>query len=56
MPGLEEGALVLCFAEMRQLLDLFLSEDWSTFFSEYGRGDARFLRVSPANAAILVEK
>ncbi|XP_047735837.1 exocyst complex component 6B isoform X1 [Hyalella azteca] len=56
VPGLEEGALVMCFADLRQLLDLFLSEDWSVYFNEYGRSDAKFLRVSPATAAILVEK
>ena len=56
VPGLEEGALVMCFAEVRQLLDLFLAEEWSTYFNEHGRGDAKFLRVSPVTAAALVEK
>ncbi|KAF2354026.1 Exocyst complex component EXOC6/Sec15 [Trinorchestia longiramus] len=56
VPGLEEGALVMCFADLRQLLDLLLTEDWSTYCSEYGRSDAKFLRVSPATAASLVEK
>ena len=54
--GLEEGALVLCFADLRQLLDLLLSEDWSTYLKEYGRADAKFLRVNPHTAAQMVEK
>lgn len=33
-----------------------LSEDWSTYFNEYGRADAKFLRVNPNTAAQLVEK
>jgi len=56
VPGLEEGALVLCFADARQLLDVCLAEDWSTYFSERGRGGARYLRVTPQRAEAVLEK
>ncbi|XP_043232074.1 exocyst complex component 6B-like [Amphibalanus amphitrite] len=54
--GFEEGALQMCFADLRQLLDLVLEWDWTTYFQEYGTGDGRYGRVSPARAAVIVEK
>ncbi|KAK3881186.1 hypothetical protein Pcinc_011602 [Petrolisthes cinctipes] len=54
--GFEEGALLMCFADLRQLLDLFMTEDWSTYFHDYGSENSKYLRVSPHNAIIVVEK
>ncbi|XP_037089279.1 exocyst complex component 6B-like isoform X2 [Pollicipes pollicipes] len=54
--GFEEGALLMCFADLRQLLDLVLDWDWATYFQEYGAPDARYARVSPARATVVVEK
>ncbi|XP_045135500.1 exocyst complex component 6B-like isoform X3 [Portunus trituberculatus] len=54
--GFEEGALLMCFADLRQLLDLFMTEDWSTYLHDYGSENSKYLRVSPHNAIIVVEK
>lgn len=54
--GFEEGALLMCFADLRQLLDLFMTEDWSTYFHDYGSENSKYLRVNPHNAIIIVEK
>lgn len=54
--GFEEGALLMCFSDLRQLLDLFMTEDWSTYFHDYGSENSKYLRVNPHNAIIIVEK
>ena len=54
--GFEDGALQACFAELRQLIDLFLEEDWSTYFADYGKQDSKYLRVNPQTALNLLEK
>ncbi|MPC55451.1 Exocyst complex component 6 [Portunus trituberculatus] len=46
----------MCFADLRQLLDLFMTEDWSTYLHDYGSENSKYLRVSPHNAIIVVEK
>ena len=40
VPGMEEGVLVMCFSDLRQLLDLFVSWDWSTYFADFGKSDS----------------
>nr|XP_045609242.1 exocyst complex component 6B-like [Procambarus clarkii] len=54
--GFEEGALLMCFSDLRQLLDLFMTEDWSTYLHDYGSENSKYLRVNPHNAIIIVEK
>ncbi|XP_064465796.1 exocyst complex component 6B-like isoform X2 [Ornithodoros turicata] len=54
--GFKEGALQMFFTELRQLLDLFMSEDWSTYFHDYSKETSRYLRVSAALALQLLEK
>lgn len=54
--GFEEGALLMCFVDLRQLLDLFMTEDWSTYFHDYGSESSKYLRVNPNNAVVIVEK
>nr|CAG4640652.1 EOG090X01NK [Eulimnadia texana] len=54
--GFEDGALLLCFADLRQLLDLLLSWDWSAYFHDYGQETSKYLRVSPQKAIIVLEK
>ncbi|RXG69595.1 Exocyst complex component 6 [Armadillidium vulgare] len=44
------------FSDLRQLLDLFMSEDWSTYFHDYGKEKSKYLRVHPHQAIIIVEK
>ncbi|XP_073999908.1 exocyst complex component Sec15 isoform X2 [Rhodnius prolixus] len=54
--GLEEGVLLQYFTDLRQLLDLFLSWDWSTYFHDYGQDNSKYQQVSPNTAIILLEK
>nr|CAG4645371.1 EOG090X01NK [Lynceus sp. MCZ IZ 141354] len=54
--GFEDGALLLCFADLRQLLDLLLSWDWSTYFHDYGQELSKYLRVPPMKAIAVLEK
>lgn len=54
--GFEDGSLQMCFTELRQLIDLFTSWDWSTYFADYGKQDSKFLRVNPQSALNLLEK
>lgn len=54
--GFEDGALTACFTELRQLTDLFLSWDWSTYFADFGKQDSKYLRVNPQTALNLLEK
>ncbi|XP_076329521.1 uncharacterized protein LOC143235340 isoform X3 [Tachypleus tridentatus] len=53
--GFEEGALQMCFADLRQLLDLFMTWDWSTYFHDYGQENSKYLRVNPQVAVVLLE-
>ncbi|XP_055954045.1 exocyst complex component 6B-like isoform X2 [Argiope bruennichi] len=52
----EEGILLMCFSELRQLLDLFTDWDWSNYFREYGQENSKYLRVNPQTAIIILEK
>jgi len=57
VPGIEEGVLVMCFLDLRQLLDLFLSWDWTTYFADFGKTENnKYQRVTPATALVLLEK
>jgi len=57
VPGMEEGVLVMCFLDLRQLLDLFVSWDWTTYFADFGKTDSsRYQRVQPATALVLLDK
>ena len=46
----------MCFADLRQLLDLVLEWDWATYFAEYGAQTGRYSRVSPVTAVKVVER
>jgi hypothetical protein len=35
----EDGVLLMCFSDLRQLLDLFVSWDWATYFADFGKSD-----------------
>lgn len=54
--GFEDNVLQLCFAELRQLLDLLLSWQWSTYIADYGKQESKYLRVNPQNALMILEK
>ena len=52
----QEGVLLMCFSDLRQLLDLFVSWDWSTYLADYGHETSKYLRVQPQNALIILDK
>ena len=54
--GFNEGDLQMAFAELRQLCDLFLYEDYSTYMSDMGKQQNKYLRVTTATALIVVDK
>ncbi|XP_043919906.1 exocyst complex component 6B isoform X2 [Protopterus annectens] len=56
VPGFQGDTLQLAFIDLRQLLDLFIQWDWSTYLADYGRPTCKYLRVSPTTALTLLEK
>ncbi|XP_017797269.1 PREDICTED: exocyst complex component 6B [Habropoda laboriosa] len=54
--GLPEGTLLQHFAQLRQLLDLFMSWDWPTYFHDYGHETSKYNLVTPNMAVLLLEK
>lgn len=54
--GFKEGDLSMTFAELRQLCDLFLYSDYSTYISDMGKQQNKYLRVTTATALNVVEK
>lgn len=63
VPGFEDNALAITFAHLRQLLDLVMGPDWTTFFAERDAaqhrgsgGGAKYARVKASSAASLLEK
>ena len=56
VPGFNDGTLQLAFVDLRQLLNLFLSSDWTTYFADYGKPMNKYLRVNPNTAIIILEK
>ncbi|KXJ11782.1 exocyst complex component 6B [Exaiptasia diaphana] len=54
--GISDGTLQMTFLELRQLVDLLLSCDWSTFFKDHGLTESKYNRVNPQTAARLLEK
>ncbi|CAG0888300.1 unnamed protein product [Cyprideis torosa] len=49
-------SLMHCFTELRQILDLLTSWDWSTYFHDFGKDDGKYSRVSPQVALQLLER
>ncbi|XP_017287342.1 exocyst complex component 6 isoform X4 [Kryptolebias marmoratus] len=56
VPGFQGDTLQLAFIDLRQLLDLFMVWDWSTYLADYGQPNSKYLRVNPATALALLEK
>ena len=48
--------LLLCFSDLRQLLDLFCAWDWSTYLADYGSTTSKYVRVKPESALTLLDK
>uniref|UniRef100_A0A8C5WI06 Exocyst complex component n=1 Tax=Leptobrachium leishanense TaxID=445787 RepID=A0A8C5WI06_9ANUR len=56
VPGFQGETLQLAFIDLRQLLDLFINWDWSTYLADYGQPTCKYLRVNPTTALTLLEK
>ncbi|XP_072311774.1 exocyst complex component 6 isoform X8 [Eucyclogobius newberryi] len=56
VPGFQGDTLQLAFIDLRQLLDLFMVWDWSTYLADYGQPNSKYLRVNPVTALALLEK
>uniref|UniRef100_A0A8C9RMR0 Exocyst complex component n=1 Tax=Scleropages formosus TaxID=113540 RepID=A0A8C9RMR0_SCLFO len=56
VPGFQGDTLQLAFIDLRQLLDLFMVWDWSTYLADYGQPNSKYLRVNPSTALALLEK
>lgn len=54
--GLQQDELMQYFASLRQMLDLFMSWDWSAYFHDYGKETSKYSAVVPENAIVLLEK
>ncbi|KAK3587474.1 hypothetical protein CHS0354_003611 [Potamilus streckersoni] len=54
--GFQDGTLLLAFADLRQLMDLFLNEDWSAYLADYGQPKSKYVRVQPHVVINLLEK
>ncbi|XP_048456988.1 exocyst complex component 6B-like [Rhincodon typus] len=56
VPGFQGDTLQLAFIDLRQLLDLFIQWDWSTYLADYGQSNCKYLRVNPMTALALLDK
>ncbi|VDN58698.1 unnamed protein product [Dracunculus medinensis] len=54
--GLEDGTLSMTFASLRQLLDLVMKADWSTYLADYGKEASKYSRVKASTAIVILEK
>lgn len=54
--GISDGILQMTFMELRQLIDLLLHEDWSTYFADHGTTTSKYSRVNPSVVIKLLEK
>lgn len=54
--GISDGILQMTFMELRQLIDLLLNEDWSTYFADHGTTTSKYSRVNPSVVIKLLEK
>lgn len=58
VPGLQKNELTKFFDKIRQLLDLLMAEDWSTYLHDYGKSENqnRYCLVQPSTIIIILEK
>lgn len=56
VPGLKADEASAYFAEVRQLLDLLILEEWSIYLHDYGKEDNRYNLVQPSTIIIVLEK
>ena len=56
VPGMNDGTLSLAFVEMRQLLDLVIYNDWSSYIADYGSERNKYSRVQPQTLIAILDK
>lgn len=56
VPGMNDGTLSLAFTELRQILDLVIYGDWSSYISDYGTERNKYARVQPQTLLIILDK
>lgn len=56
VPGLKVDETSAYFAEVRQLLDLLILEEWSIYLHDYGKPDNRYNLVQPKVIIAVLEK
>lgn len=56
VPGMNDGTLQLAFVELRQLLDLVIYGDWSSYIADYGSERNKYARVQPQTLLVILEK
>ncbi|KAF6017669.1 EXOC6B [Bugula neritina] len=56
VPGMNDGTLQLAFVEMRQLLDLVIYGDWSSYIADYGTERNKYARVQPQTVLAILDK
>ncbi|CAH0553715.1 unnamed protein product [Brassicogethes aeneus] len=54
--GLQEDDLLVYFGKLREVLDLFISWDWPTYFHDYAKETNKYKMVDPDTAIIILEK
>ncbi|KJH51419.1 putative exocyst complex subunit Sec15 [Dictyocaulus viviparus] len=54
--GFDHNTLPMTFAHLRQLLELVMSNDWTSYLAEYGQENGKYVRVNATNATQLLEK
>lgn len=54
--GLQQDVLLAYFTKLREILDLFTSWDWPTYFHDYGQDTSKYKQVTPDIAIVILEK
>lgn len=54
--GLQEDVLLSYFVKLREILDLFTSWDWPTYFHDYAQETSKYKQVNPDMAIVILEK
>jgi len=49
--GLSNETISLCFDDIRQLLNLLLTKEWSLYLKDYGNASNKYNRVQAGTAA-----
>jgi hypothetical protein len=53
---MDNETIMLCYADVRQLIDLILTKEWSIYLKDYGKPDNKYDRVKATTALNLLDK